>query len=145
MERQKATQERLACFNHKHRRVFLQTDLRVPFWRQQQICLTFSKGSDLMLINHYSLRNQPGENAYLLPFTVILQMSVIPFATIPPLIPALSQQLPSSFQNSTQMTSSGGGCFQGPRSPLDSSVAFRQLVLILLATLASMLSASLIH
>ena len=45
METEKPPRKRLACFNHKCKHRFFQIDLCVPFWRWQQVCLTFSKES----------------------------------------------------------------------------------------------------
>lgn len=44
-ETEKPARKRLACFNHKCKHRSFQIDLCVPFWRWQQVCLTFSKES----------------------------------------------------------------------------------------------------
>lgn len=78
-----------------------------------------------MPINHCSLRSKPDENAYLLTFTVILQIPVISFAIISPLnsaLPVFPDQLPHSLPDSAQIASPGGGWCPGPRPLLDSSM-----------------------
>lgn len=43
METEKPPRKRLACFNHKSKHRSFQIYLCVPFWRWQEVCLTFSK------------------------------------------------------------------------------------------------------
>lgn len=79
------------------------------------------QGFRFMLINHCSLRSKADENAYLLTFTVILQILVISSA-ISPLNSALlsfSGQFPPNLPKSTQVSSPGRCLWPGPRHRLD--------------------------